>query len=71
MEKIDAEIDELDSGNEESVSDERLEELEQAYEENSRVREHVEAALEKALDDASTVKTASPSKQVRGSIFPV
>ena len=65
LEKIDAEIDELDSGNEESVSDERLEELEQAYEENRLVREHVEAALEKALDDASTVKTASPSKQVR------
>ena len=54
----------MDSGNEESVSDERLEELEQAYEDNSRLRENVEAALEKALDDASTVKTASPTKQV-------
>lgn len=58
----------MDSGNEESVSDERLEELEQAYEDNSRLRENVEAALEKALDDASTVKTASPTKQVGESV---
>ena len=28
----------------------------------------MEAALEKALDDASTVKTASPSKQVGDSV---
>ena len=60
--KIDAEIEELDSGNEDNLSDERLDELERAEEEDGRRLESVEAALERALVDASTVKT-SPSKQ--------
>ena len=61
--KIDAEIEELDSGNEDNLTDERLDELERAEEEDNRRLESVEAALERALVDASTVKTTSPSKQ--------
>ena len=60
--KIDAEIEELDSGNEDNLPDERLDELERTEEEDNRRLKSVEDALEKALVDASTVKT-SPSKQ--------